>query len=67
MDKVGVAAARMTRGTRDSLMLAIGRGDTEAVSRMLDEGGVDPNDPIHKYDQHPPRNQKKKTKYNLLT
>ena len=48
MDKIGVASRRMTRGNRDSLMLAIGRGDTEAVKRMLEEGGVDPNDPIHK-------------------
>eukprot|EP01051_Picozoa_sp_SAG22_P029958 SAG22_NODE_11362_length_488_cov_1.323907_1_plen_123_part_10 len=48
MDKFGVASAKMPRGTRDSLMLAIGRGDTDAVKRMVDEGGVDPNDPIHK-------------------
>ena len=36
----------ISRGTRDSLNQAIGRGDAKAVRRMLQDANVDPNDKL---------------------
>ena len=38
---------QLARGTRDTLNLAIGRGDETKVKQLLFDDGVDPNERIH--------------------
>ncbi len=38
---------QLARGTRDTLNLAIGRGDEAKVKKLLFDDGVDPNERIH--------------------